>query len=320
MLRIAIQGGGCSGFQYALGFDRGAQAGDHELEFHGVTVVVDPFSAPYLQGSTIDFLEAPGVGLQDRQPERGLVVRLRPLSFQVRGRGAGGCRRRRLRLRLLLTQPSLLPRLTAERGSIGARDAISRSSLRRAYLVKLLPASVADVGRGSSASSSVALGGSPRKSTSVPEDEDVARASRRVPRGNRHRALVGPLAVAPARRGRCATRQPHAARRPAGVANRSCRRSRRFALRIAAEAARLRRARRGRRRRRRRRDGRGDADRDVALRGSRRNVPDFVHAVGLPELGFWGIVLATMLLVSSWFAKIVIRGIVFARRPGSFDV
>ena len=61
VLRIAIQGGGCSGFEYALGFDRGAQAGDHELEFHGVKVVVDPFSAPYLQGSTIDFLE----GLQE---------------------------------------------------------------------------------------------------------------------------------------------------------------------------------------------------------------------------------------------------------------
>jgi iron-sulfur cluster assembly protein len=61
VLRVAIQGGGCSGFEYALGFDRGAQAGDHELEFHGVRVVVDPFSAPYLRGSTIDFLE----GLQE---------------------------------------------------------------------------------------------------------------------------------------------------------------------------------------------------------------------------------------------------------------
>jgi iron-sulfur cluster assembly protein len=61
VLRVAIQGGGCNGFEYALGFDRGAQAGDHVLEFHGVTVVVDPFSAPYLQGSTIDFLE----GLQE---------------------------------------------------------------------------------------------------------------------------------------------------------------------------------------------------------------------------------------------------------------
>src|ERR1051325_1073948 len=59
--RVAIQGGGCSGFEYALGFDRGAQSGDHDLEFHGVKVVVDPFSAPYLQGSTVDFLE----GLQE---------------------------------------------------------------------------------------------------------------------------------------------------------------------------------------------------------------------------------------------------------------
>ena len=57
VLRVAIQGGGCSGFQYGLGFDRGAQEGDHEFEFEGVKVVVDPFSAPYLQGATIDYLE-----------------------------------------------------------------------------------------------------------------------------------------------------------------------------------------------------------------------------------------------------------------------
>jgi iron-sulfur cluster assembly accessory protein len=61
VLRVAVQGGGCSGFEYALGFDRGAQEGDHELEMHGVRVVVDPFSAPYLQGATIDFLD----GLQE---------------------------------------------------------------------------------------------------------------------------------------------------------------------------------------------------------------------------------------------------------------
>ena len=57
VLRVAIQGGGCSGFEYALGFDRGAQAGDSVSTYHGVTVVVDPFSAPYLQGATVDFLE-----------------------------------------------------------------------------------------------------------------------------------------------------------------------------------------------------------------------------------------------------------------------
>ena len=56
VLRVAIQGGGCSGFQYGLGFDSGAAEGDIELQLEGVNVVVDPFSAPYLQGSTVDFL------------------------------------------------------------------------------------------------------------------------------------------------------------------------------------------------------------------------------------------------------------------------
>jgi len=56
VLRIAVQGGGCSGFEYALGFDSGAQEGDLELASHGVHVVVDPFSAPYLQGAEIDFV------------------------------------------------------------------------------------------------------------------------------------------------------------------------------------------------------------------------------------------------------------------------
>jgi iron-sulfur cluster assembly accessory protein len=55
VLRVAIQGGGCSGFQYGLGFDTVAD-GDVELELEGVPVVVDPFSAPYLRGTTIDFL------------------------------------------------------------------------------------------------------------------------------------------------------------------------------------------------------------------------------------------------------------------------
>jgi iron-sulfur cluster assembly protein len=57
VLRVAIEGGGCSGFQYGLGFDRGAQEGDHAFECEGVQVVVDPFSAPYLKGSTVDYLE-----------------------------------------------------------------------------------------------------------------------------------------------------------------------------------------------------------------------------------------------------------------------
>jgi iron-sulfur cluster assembly protein len=58
VLRIAVQGGGCSGFQYALGFDRGPQDGDNEVKMHGVRVVIDPYSAPYLLGSEIDYVDA----------------------------------------------------------------------------------------------------------------------------------------------------------------------------------------------------------------------------------------------------------------------
>ncbi len=57
VLRVAIEGGGCSGFQYGLGFDRGAQEGDVEFECEGVKVVGDPFSAPYLTGARVDYLE-----------------------------------------------------------------------------------------------------------------------------------------------------------------------------------------------------------------------------------------------------------------------
>jgi hypothetical protein len=49
------------------------------------------------------------------------------------------------------------------------------------------------------------------------------------------------------------------------------------------------------------------------------NVLDFAAAVGLPELGFWGIVLATLFLVVSWFGKVVIAAIVFLVDPSWFD-
>ncbi len=58
VLRVAVQGGGCSGFQYGLGFDSGAVDGDIELELEGVQVVVDPFSAPHLRGATVDYLNS----------------------------------------------------------------------------------------------------------------------------------------------------------------------------------------------------------------------------------------------------------------------
>lgn len=57
VLRVAVQGGGCSGFEYALGFDSGAQEGDHAIDAFGIPLVVDPLSAPYIQGTQIDFVE-----------------------------------------------------------------------------------------------------------------------------------------------------------------------------------------------------------------------------------------------------------------------
>jgi hypothetical protein len=49
------------------------------------------------------------------------------------------------------------------------------------------------------------------------------------------------------------------------------------------------------------------------------NVLDFASAVGLPELGFWAIVLATLFLVIGWFGKVLITAIVFLVDPSWFD-
>jgi iron-sulfur cluster insertion protein len=57
VLRLAVEGGGCSGFQYAIGFDAGAEPEDLDLETQGVRVVIDRISLPYLAGSTVDYVE-----------------------------------------------------------------------------------------------------------------------------------------------------------------------------------------------------------------------------------------------------------------------
>jgi len=48
------------------------------------------------------------------------------------------------------------------------------------------------------------------------------------------------------------------------------------------------------------------------------NVLDFASAVGLPELGFWGIVLATLFLVVSWFGKVLMTAVIFIADPSWF--
>lgn len=57
-LRIGVTGGGCSGFSYALGFDKKFdEKVDSKYNFHGLDVVVDKKSLLYLDGTTVDFYE-----------------------------------------------------------------------------------------------------------------------------------------------------------------------------------------------------------------------------------------------------------------------
>ena len=57
MLRIFVQGGGCSGFQYGLTFDESVEEGDTVVDTEGVRLLVDPMSVQYLMGAEIDFVE-----------------------------------------------------------------------------------------------------------------------------------------------------------------------------------------------------------------------------------------------------------------------
>ncbi len=54
-LRVFVQGGGCSGFQYGFTFDEDQNEDDFDIEFNGVTLLVDSMSAQYLQGATIKY-------------------------------------------------------------------------------------------------------------------------------------------------------------------------------------------------------------------------------------------------------------------------
>ena len=63
VLRIGVAGGGCSGFQYNLGFDnKSDQSADHVTQQHGIAVAVDKKSYLFLDGTTVDFYE----GLEKR--------------------------------------------------------------------------------------------------------------------------------------------------------------------------------------------------------------------------------------------------------------
>jgi iron-sulfur cluster insertion protein len=70
ILRVRVTAGGCSGFRYELSFEDAPADDDHVVAGHeGVRVLVDPRSAPILEGSTLDFLDAMlGGGLKMLNP------------------------------------------------------------------------------------------------------------------------------------------------------------------------------------------------------------------------------------------------------------
>lgn len=60
MLRLSVEGGGCSGFQYRFGLADTREDDDIAVEEDGVTLLVDPVSLDLVRGSTVDFVESLG--------------------------------------------------------------------------------------------------------------------------------------------------------------------------------------------------------------------------------------------------------------------
>jgi iron-sulfur cluster assembly protein len=67
-LRVGVRGGGCSGFQYALAFDT-QREGDEVFEDHGLRILVDGPSLPYVRGAVVDYVEGlQGAGFKVDNP------------------------------------------------------------------------------------------------------------------------------------------------------------------------------------------------------------------------------------------------------------
>ena len=68
-LRVSVVGGGCSGYQYNLDFEKEARMGDITLTFADVSVIIDPISAGYLKGTVIDYVSGlQGTGFKFNNP------------------------------------------------------------------------------------------------------------------------------------------------------------------------------------------------------------------------------------------------------------
>ena len=89
-LRVFVQGGGCSGFQYGLMIEEGgAGVGDQAYESNGVKLFVDPVSVSYLKGAEVDFVDTvTGGGFTIKNPNATSTCGCGQ-SFSVDGEAAG---------------------------------------------------------------------------------------------------------------------------------------------------------------------------------------------------------------------------------------
>lgn len=68
-IRVGVVGGGCSGFQYSMDFEKAGTEGDMTFEQEGIKFFVDPMSSMYLQGVTIDYVQGlQGAGFKFENP------------------------------------------------------------------------------------------------------------------------------------------------------------------------------------------------------------------------------------------------------------
>ena len=89
-LRVLVQGGGCSGFQYGLMIEESGGVGDQVFESNGVKLYVDPVSVSYLKGAEVDFVDTvTGGGFTIRNPQATSTCGCGS-SFSVDGEGGGG--------------------------------------------------------------------------------------------------------------------------------------------------------------------------------------------------------------------------------------
>jgi iron-sulfur cluster assembly accessory protein len=97
MLRVFVAGGGCSGMQYGMAFEGASRDGDNVMELQpGVKVVVDPMSAGYLMGATIDYVDSlMGGGFRIDNPQAvsscGCGNSFRAQGTQSAASSGGGC-------------------------------------------------------------------------------------------------------------------------------------------------------------------------------------------------------------------------------------